>query len=72
MDSHNKYKKDLQPGFPQPPEQWFPVTDAEKQEQLRFKKKMKKHQRGHKRWKKLPEPIDVSFAVYENRFTMFF
>ncbi|XP_053407054.1 uncharacterized protein LOC123546772 isoform X2 [Mercenaria mercenaria] len=58
MQSQNKYKKELQPGFPQPPEQWFPVTDAEKQEQLRDKKKQKKHQRGHKRWKNLPKPID--------------
>lgn len=60
MVSQNKYKKALQPDFPQPPEQWFPATDAEKQEQTRDKKKQRKHQRGHKRWKKLPEPIDVS------------
>ncbi|KAL4231204.1 HEAT repeat-containing protein 4 [Mactra antiquata] len=58
MGSNNKYKKDLQPGFPEPPEKWFPSTDAERQEQSRDVKKKKKFERGQKRWKKLPEPID--------------
>ncbi|XP_060595193.1 uncharacterized protein LOC132749447 isoform X3 [Ruditapes philippinarum] len=58
METQNKYKKELQPGFPQPPEQWFPLTEAERQEQLKNKKKQRKHHRGHRRWKKLPEPID--------------
>ena len=60
MESQNKYKKEYQPRFPQAPEDWFPETEKEKEIGKRDKKKKKKHERGHKRWKTLPQPIDVS------------
>ena len=60
LDSNNKYKRQLQTGFPKPPEHWFPETDEEKEIQKKNKKKQKKFDRGHKRWKQLPESIDVS------------
>jgi hypothetical protein len=31
---------------------------------LKNKKKQRKHHRGHRRWKKLPEPIDVSWYTW--------
>ncbi|XP_052772793.1 HEAT repeat-containing protein 4-like isoform X2 [Mya arenaria] len=58
METNNKYKKELQPGFPKLPETWFPATDAEKQESAREVKKLRKRERGLRRWKQLPQPID--------------
>ena len=60
MATHNKYQKELQEEYPQPPRSWFPETEEEKLETGRDQLKQRKHDRGHKRWKKLPQPIDVS------------
>ena len=61
MATNNKYKKTLQDEFPKSPECWFPETDEERLELQRENLKQRKFNRGHRRWKKLPEPIDVSF-----------
>ncbi|XP_052225265.1 HEAT repeat-containing protein 4-like isoform X2 [Dreissena polymorpha] len=63
MENDNKYKKDLQPGFPKPPETWFPATDAEKESSAVGMKKTRKHIRGHRRWKNLPESIDDTAEI---------
>ena len=60
MATHNKYMKELQEEFPRPPRSWFPETEEEKLETGTDQRKRRKHDRGHRRWKKLPQPIDVS------------
>ena len=60
MATNNKYKKKLQDEFPKAPERWYPETEEEKLEVLKDHLKQRKFNKGHKRWKQLPEPIDVS------------
>ena len=62
MATNNKYKKKLQDEFPKAPERWYPETEEEKLELLKDHLKQRKFNKGHKRWKQLPEPIDVSPA----------
>ena len=63
MATHNKYQKELQEEYPQPPRSWYPETEEEKLETSRDHLKRRKQDRGHKRWKKLPQPIDVSYIA---------
>ena len=67
MATHNKYKKKLQDEFPKSPERWFPETEAEKEEISRNTMKQPKTDRGHRRWRQLPEPIDVSLHTVFSR-----
>ena len=60
MATNNKYKKKLQDESPKAPERWYPETEEEKLELLKDHLKQRKFNKGHKRWKQLPEPIDVS------------
>jgi hypothetical protein len=53
MASHNKYKKNLVKESPKKVDTWH--SDAPSS-----KTKVKKFERGLRRWKKLPEAIDVS------------
>ena len=63
MATNNKYKKKLQDEFPKAPERWYPETEEEKLELLKDHLKQRKFNKGHKRWKQLPEPIDVSVKL---------
>ena len=58
MDSNNKYKKKLQEPAPQAPDKWAD-GDGE-QAKGDGKGHVGQVQRGPRRWKDLPVPVDVS------------
>ena len=60
LSTNNKYKKVLQKESPRLPEEWFPMSNKEKEKMENERFQVKKYQRGLHRWKELPEPIDVS------------
>ncbi|KAK3595827.1 hypothetical protein CHS0354_014647 [Potamilus streckersoni] len=64
METNNKYKKQFQPTFPPEPQEWYPETDKEKEKKM-DRKQIKKYERGHKRWKGLPEPVDDTADIVQ-------
>ena len=60
MDSNNRYRKTLEKESPQQPAMWYHYGDSAATTEQADGSKIKKCQRGLKRWKALPESIDVS------------
>ncbi|XP_021378591.1 HEAT repeat-containing protein 4-like isoform X2 [Mizuhopecten yessoensis] len=56
MSTQNRYRKQLQNQYPNPPEDWYPETDQEKYSVN--KPSVKKVERGLQRWHKLPVETD--------------
>ena len=63
MDSNNRYRKSLEKECPQEPDVWYHHDEEQIKPDQAGHSKMKKLQRGLKRWKALPESIDVSLEL---------
>lgn len=65
MSTSNQYKKVLKTERPKPSDSWYPTEEMEQQDSQRTSiptPRMKKVEKGLKRWKALPEPT-VSFLL---------
>ena len=61
MDTNNRYKKKLQDPTPPAPQKWAETQGEEPDEKAEQQKMMVGMlHKGPRRWKGLPEPVDVS------------
>ncbi|XP_062602702.1 HEAT repeat-containing protein 4-like [Saccostrea cucullata] len=60
LSSGHKYQKKLQSEHPQNPETWYNEQDATPPHEVKESPRIKKVEKGLRRWKKLPEPADES------------
>ena len=63
LDNQNKYRKVLQTEMPANPEKWFSPKESQGILDQAARPTSKKYQRGLRRWKDLPVPIDVSMFI---------
>ena len=63
MDTNNRYRKTLEKECPQEPTLWYHYDQGSAMMEQTSERRTKKVQHGLKRWKALPESIDVSLTI---------
>lgn len=59
LSSDNKYQKKLQPQYPQNPESWYSEQEVTPPHEMKETPRIRKVEKGLRRWKELPQPTDV-------------
>nr|XP_022342534.1 HEAT repeat-containing protein 4-like isoform X1 [Crassostrea virginica] len=60
LTSENKYQKKLQPQYPPNPETWYNEQDSTPPHEAKETPRIRKVEKGSRRWKELPQPTDDS------------
>lgn len=60
LSSDNKYQKKLQPQYPQNSESWYNEQEVTPPHELKETPRIRKVEKGLRRWKELPQPTDDS------------